>query len=76
MNMLSHKEQKKDEIFVGNSNIDQRDLLLSSGIECRLGDVAYDIHGRKLKTDIKPLFVKKSSFKRYDNKMRSECGFI
>ncbi len=56
--MLSLKEQKKDEIFVGNSSIDQRDLLLSSGIECRLGDVAYDIHGRKLKTGIKPLFVK------------------
>lgn len=77
MILKRHKEERNDEIFVGNSSIEHMEELFLDGIDCRLGCVAYDIHDKIIKNDgIKPLFIKKTSFKRYDNKMRKECGFI
>lgn len=71
-----HKEQREDEEFVGNSNLDDFNKLLACGIGCRLGDKAYYIDGKEIKGNyLKPLFVKKRDLKRYDNKMRRECGF-
>lgn len=71
-----HKEQRSDEIFVGNANLDELNQLLAYGIDCRLGNKAYYIDGKKIKGNyLKPLFVKKSDLKKYDNKMRRECGF-
>ncbi len=71
-----HKEQRENEEFVGNANLDCLNELLACGIDCRLGDKAYYIDGKEIEVNyLKPLFVKKRDLKRYDNKMRRECGF-
>ena len=72
----SHKEQREDEEFVGNANLDELNKLLAYGIDCRLGNKAYYIDGKEIESNyLKPLFVKKSNLKKYDNKMRKESGF-
>lgn len=74
--MKMHKEEKNDKVFVGNSNHYNLEDLSHQGIECRLGNIAYDIEGKEIKGNyIKPLFVKKNSFKKYDTYMRKSSGF-
>lgn len=62
------KTIKKDEIFVGNGNEIQIELLKRKGIDCRLGEQGYTIDGKKEK-GIKPVFVKKKDFNKYNNFM-------
>lgn len=78
--MLRHKEEGKDEVFVGNISIiisgEQERLFRLNNINYRFGDVAYDIHGKVIKGNgIKPLFIKKDSHKIYDKLMRKLSGF-
>ena len=64
-----------DEKFVGNTKRDSRDneKMRQYGINFRLGDVAYDIEGNKIKNPfICPLFVKKESLKKYDDYMMEQ----
>lgn len=78
--MLGHKEERKDEIFVGNESIiiseERERLFLLNNINYRFGNVAYDIHGKVIKCNgIKPLFIKKESYRIYDKLMRKLSGF-
>lgn len=78
--MLRHKEERKDEVFVGNtSNIisgEQECLFRLNNINYRYGNVAYDIHGKIIKGNgAKPLFIKNDSCKKYDKLMRKLSGF-
>lgn len=78
--MLGHKEERKDEIFVGNASViiseEQERLFKLNKINYRYGNVAYDIHGKIIKGNgIKPLFIKKESHKTYDKLMRKLSGF-
>lgn len=71
-----HKEENPDEVFVGNDNHCNFEDLLHQGIECRLGNTAYDIDGKKIEGNyLKPLFVSKKSLKKYDTYMRKSSGF-
>lgn len=65
-----------DEIFVGNiaSNDKLSNLV---GVEYRIGDQAYDIHGKKLpKNYMLPLYIKKSSRNKYNDIMQAELEKI
>lgn len=78
---MLHKEERKDEIFVGNESTiisEKRERLFQlNNINYRFGNVAYDTHGKVIKGGgIKPLFIKKSSFKKYDKLMRKLSGFM
>lgn len=74
--MKKHKEEKPDEVFVGNDNHYNLENLLHQGIECRLGNTAYDIDGKKIEGNyLKPLFVSKKSLEKYDTYMRKSSGF-
>lgn len=78
--MLGHKEEQKDEIFVGNTSTiiseKQEHLFQLNNINYRYGNIAYDIHGKIIKGNgIKPLFIKKDSHKTYDKLMRKLSGF-
>lgn len=78
--MLRHKEERKDEIFVGNVSTimfeEQERLFQLNNINYRFGNVAYDIHDKIIKSSaIKPLFIKKDSHKMYDKLMRKSSGF-
>lgn len=52
--MLSHKEERKDEVFVGNTSAiisEERERLFKlNKINYRLGNIAYDIDGKKMKS--------------------------
>lgn len=75
--MKNHKEELKDEIFVGNTNIlvDNFRLFKLNNIKYRVGEVAYYIDGKIIKGNaIKPLFIKKDSYKTYDKLMRKLSG--
>lgn len=74
--MKMHKEEKPDEVFVGNTNHHDFEDLLHQGIECRLGNKAYYIDGKEIERNyLKPLFVSKKSLKKYDTYMRKSSGF-
>lgn len=78
--MLRHKEEGKDEVFVGNTSTiisgKQERLFRLNNINYRYGEVAYDIHGKIIKGNgVKPLFIKKDSHKTYDKLMRKLSGF-
>ncbi len=78
--MLGHKEEGKDEVFVGNTSTiikeEQERLFCLNGIGYRYGNIAYDIDGKIIKnSNIKPLFIKKDSFDIYDRLMRKLSGF-
>jgi hypothetical protein len=60
---------KKNEIFVGNTCANE-DMSYLKGIKYRLGDQAFDIHGKKLAKDyVLPLFIDKKDMNRYDSIM-------
>lgn len=64
------KDQKHDEIFVGNIE----SAILPEHVKClptaRVGDQAYDIHGKKLPpTQHRPLYVGRQDFAAYDRIM-------
>lgn len=74
--MKMHKEEKPDELFVGNTNHCNFEDLLHQKIECRLGNTAYYMDGKKIEGNyLKPLFVSKKSLKKYDTYMRKSSGF-
>jgi hypothetical protein len=78
--MLRHKEERKDEVFVGNTSTiiteKQEHLFRLNNINYRYGNIAYDIHGKIIKGNgIKPLFIKNDSCKKYDKLMRKLSGF-
>ncbi len=78
--MLGHKEERKDEVFVGNTSTiisdEQERLFRLNNINYRYGNVAYDIRGKIIKGNgIKSLFIKKDSHKTYDKLMRKLSGF-
>ncbi len=78
--MLRHKEERKDEIFVGNESTiifeNQKRLFQLNNINYRFGNVAYDIYGKIIKgSATKPLFIKRDSYKTYDKLMRKLSGF-
>ena len=51
--MLRHKEERKDEIFVGNESTiifeNQKRLFQLNNINNRFGNFAYDIYGKIIK---------------------------
>ena len=67
-----HPECQPDEIFVGNTDTN-KDKSHFSGISYRLGEVAYDWNEKPMLTkrdsNIKPMFVKKSDYEKYDRIM-------
>lgn len=77
--MLSHKEQRENEVFVGNSSsiiFPEEYLFQLNSIEYRFGNVAFDIDGKIIRNNItKSLFIKKNSHKTYDKLMRKLSGF-
>lgn len=78
--MLRHKEERKDEVFVGNEYTvvsEERERLFKlNNINYRFGNIAYDIHGKIINNNgTKPLFIKKSDYKTYDKLMRKLSGF-
>ena len=80
LNYKSHKEQKRDEIFVGNTSTiifpDDEHSFKLNNIKYRLGNVTFDIHGKIIKDNAtKPLFIKKDSCDTYNKLMRKLSGF-
>ena len=81
LNYKSHKEQKRDEIFVGNTSTiifpdEYEHLFKRNNIKYRFGNVAFDIHGKIIKENVtKPLFIKKDSCDTYNRLMRKLSGF-
>lgn len=76
--MYKKEEIQFDEIFVGNSSESDPELLKyeRNNIEYRLGNIALDIHGKKLPKWYKPLFIKKKDFQKYDRLMMEELSKI
>lgn len=76
---MIHKEQHEDEVFVGNTSciiFPEKRFFELNNINYRLGDTAFDIDGKIIKSNIiKPLFIKKDSLKKYDNLMRKLSRF-
>ncbi len=75
---MIHREQRKDEQFVGNISViifPEEELFKLNNINYRLGNFAFDIHGKIIKNGMKPLFIKKDSIERYDKLMRKLSGF-
>lgn len=68
---MEYEKCNNDEVFLGNtSDIDRRKKELSSIESLRIGSIAYDIHGKKIKNDnCKPLFLHKNDMRKYDNLM-------
>lgn len=68
---MSHPEQQANEKWVGNSKASMPEHL--SGFEtARLGDVAYDIDGKRLSPDqVRPLFIGSAELERYNDVMMS-----
>lgn len=66
--MLYHPERKKEERFVGNIKASRGIPSYFSELKTiRLGEIAYDIHNKKLDTDyMSPLFVGLSEYSKYD----------
>ena len=68
--MLYHKEIRKNERFVGNVAAKSPLEHLRSLKTVRKGEVAYDIHGKKLYPGYcLPLFVGKEEFDKYNKIM-------
>lgn len=70
------KTIKQDEIWVGNTTTggDMSDL---QRVEFRIGEQAYDIHGKQIPRDyMRPLFVKKSSYDLYNAIMQAQLEKI
>ena len=66
-----------NEIFVGNINIIGYDYTELEGIKYRIGNVAYDIEGNKIKnTDIRPLFVSQASLNDYNSMKQKQLQKI
>lgn len=70
--MLRHKEERKDEIFVGNESTiifeKQKRLFQLNNINYRFGNVAYDIYRKIINgSATKPLFIKKTVIKHMIN---------
>lgn len=80
--MLLHKECKKNEVFVGNINViaqldAEKEKFEKYGIEYRVGNTAYDVHGKTLKGNvIKPLFISKKDSGKYDRLRMEELRKI
>lgn len=73
--MNYHKEQRKNEIYLGNTISKKFPSEKISKLKTiRLGEVAYDIHGKPLPKDdpYKPLFVDKSEYDEYHKIMEKE----
>ena len=71
----------KNEIFVGNIHTaalnKEVKTLTDNGINYRIGELAYDIHGRKLSPEqCLPLFINEKSYKKYDDMMMAELREI
>ena len=71
-NAWNHPECQSDEIFVGNTDTN-KDKSHFSGISYRFGEIAYDWHDKPMLTErdsnMKPMFVKKSDYGKYDRIM-------
>lgn len=70
-----------NETFVGNiytTQIEKEvEKLTSKNIKFRIGNLAYDIHGKILpKEQCLPLFINKDSHTKYDNMMMAELRAI
>lgn len=67
--MINHPEQKKDEIFMGNTSaVDGPRECFRHLKSLRIGDRAYDVEGKeKLPKDyMRPLFIGKHEAPEYD----------
>ncbi len=66
--MKRHQEQLDNEVWVGNTHhVDGKIPHLHSLKTVRVGNTAYDIHGKELPSSYcKPLFIGKSEFRAYD----------
>jgi len=69
---VRHKEQRENEVFLGNVDKISNYLLCLKTL--RLGKQAYDVYGDKipLKDGIKPLFINKSEDDKFNNIMLEE----
>lgn len=77
--MLHHPERNENEVFVGNTTIERFGTNVKlKGLNARLGKVAYDIHGKKLKPSEKlfPLFISKHDYNIYDRRYGEELKAI
>lgn len=70
---IYHPETNDNEICVGNTSVQDHVEIKSylSELEtARVGDQAFDIHGKKIPIDqMRPLFVGKSEANKYDRIM-------
>ena len=68
--MASHPEQRKTEIFIGNSYVDETKPHLKDLKTVRFGNIAYDINGTtKNMSHMRPTFISKSEYDLYDRIM-------
>lgn len=65
---LHNNEKNENEVFVGN--IKNKDHKRLHGLSYRVGQQAYDLHGKKIDTsEMRPLFIHKESFSEYNYRM-------
>lgn len=66
--MSHHEKCGPHEVFVGNTQRDGGSMtyLKPSIRSARLGDVAYDIEGKKLPRSYAPIFISRSDVSLYD----------
>jgi hypothetical protein len=78
--MSYYEKCNQDEFFAGNISVPvdkELSKLRDNGIICRVGLLAYDIHGEKLLTNyMLPLFIKKESHEKYERLMMDELRRI
>lgn len=72
--MMKHPEQRPTEVYIGNT-IDGVKAHLSNLKTIRLGEVAYDLKGVKIKqpTQYRPMFISKGEYWEYDKIMVERC---
>ena len=64
--MTYHPETKRGEVFLGNCRIGKPSICEQFKIEHRLGLKAYDIEGKTLPDDFKPVFLTEANSARLD----------
>ncbi len=68
-----HEECHKDERWLGNMRRNKERPYLAGLKTLRLGNVAYDIHGKRLPEEYAPIFINKKEYWEYDRIMVERC---
>lgn len=70
--MSTHPEASEHEFFAGNTRTTEWPKSYLAGLStARLGDTAYDIHGKRLGAEYRPIIVGRSEANEYNVAMTS-----